>query len=65
MYEIIKAEGQPIRLNTMGEVLWELNGNGLCRRSAYQGDALHQIGLPKRFGKKIIAAGGKSVVLVE
>lgn len=50
MYEIIKAEGQPIRLNTMGEVLWELNGNGLCRRSAYQGDALHQVEVWKADG---------------
>lgn len=43
MYEIIKPDGQPVRLSTMGEVLWELNGNGRYGHSPYKGDGLHQV----------------------
>ncbi|MDO8279344.1 MAG: hypothetical protein Q7T63_14600 [Burkholderiaceae bacterium] len=50
MYEIIKAEDQPVRLNTMGEVLWELNGNGRYGHSPYKGDALHQVEVWKTDG---------------
>ena len=50
MYEIIKPDGHPVRLNTMGEVLWELNGNGRYGHSAYKGDALHQVEVWKADG---------------